>query len=198
MPRFLQSASSLSSCPPLAEKEIAFLGRSNAGKSTLINGLLGQRLAKVSSKPGHTTLLNFYVDEARGYRLVDLPGYGYARRAQSEVEKWTPFIEEYLSGRDKLVGFVLVMDSRRDWSDDETNLLGWMRSHRDLRGFLALTKFDKLNQKERHERQKYFAKVLGELRLGLVPCFVSGVDGEGLEELRRGMGKLLTGPPGCV
>ena len=121
--------------------EIAIIGRSNAGKSTLINGIGNARIALVSSTPGKTRMLNFYQSER--YRLVDMPGYGFARRAPDEQAKWQTMIEPYLAARANLVGLLIVMDIRRDWSEDEKNLLKWL-APRQLPAAVVLTKADKL------------------------------------------------------
>ena len=156
MSKFIQSASSLATCPRPTGKEIAFLGRSNAGKSSLINSLLQHRLAKTSSKPGHTRLLNFFWDSRRELVLVDLPGYGYTMTSKESADTWRDFIEEYLKGREHLSGYVLVMDIRRDWGPDEEALLDWLDKNRPLPFVLALTKIDKLNQSEKVARLRYF------------------------------------------
>jgi len=179
MSKFIQSASSLSSCPPTRGVEVAFLGRSNAGKSSLINTLLGAQLAKTSSKPGHTQLLNFFEDTRRGLVLVDMPGYGYAARGNAETQKWQIFIEDYLRSRENLRAAVLVMDIRRDWAGDEDDLIYWISVHRSLPLVLALTKTDKLNQKELAQRLRYFEG----LKLPMTLCPVSSQQPDGAKKL---------------
>ena len=116
---FIKSATELSQCPIDSLKEVVFLGRSNAGKSSLINSLLNRKaLAKVSNTPGKTRLMNFFLIN-QAYRFVDLPGYGFAKRSPGELEMWAQFIEEYLLNRENLVGLILVKDIRRKWSTDE-------------------------------------------------------------------------------
>lgn len=188
MSKFIQSASSLASCPRPEGKEIAFLGRSNAGKSSLINSLLQHRLAKTSSKPGHTRLLNFFWDSRRELVLVDLPGYGFANTSTANSDTWRKFIEEYLGNRDALVGFVLVMDIRRDWGPDEEGLLDWLDKNRPMPFILALTKMDKLNQKEMVARLRYFKQFEGSIRI----CPVSNVEASGLKELDKTFKELFS------
>ena len=141
--QFETSAVDLEGCPRDAFPEIAIVGRSNAGKSSLINALANSRIAKVSSTPGKTRLLNFY--KAPRYRLVDMPGYGFAARAGAEQYSWQRMVESFLAIRENLLGLILVMDIRRDWTDDEENLLDWLEP-RELPCVVVLTKADKLSR----------------------------------------------------
>lgn len=179
MAKFIKSATAPEHYPPEAKSEIAFLGRSNAGKSTLLNALTGQSLAKVSSKPGVTALVNFFSVDNRPYDLVDLPGYGFAKRSGSEQKQWQNMIETFLLTRQVLTTAVLVMDARRDWSTDEMNLVQWLQAHRDIKIVVALTKSDKLNQKEKSERMRHFSAQ----NLPVTWLFVSGEKKKGLKEL---------------
>lgn len=133
-------------------KEVAFMGRSNAGKSSLINNMSNSKIAKVSQTPGKTRLLNFF--DFNKYVLVDMPGYGYASRSHDEVEDWQPMIEEYLTERVCLAGLVLVMDIRRKWTKEELVLVDFVHS-RGRPVAIALTKTDKITKAE---IQKYLAK----------------------------------------
>jgi GTP-binding protein len=109
---FLTSAPDLKRCPPNGGAEVAFAGRSNAGKSSVLNQLTGnRRTAKVSKTPGRTQLMNFF-DVRTGGRMVDLPGYGYAKAGKEAQKNWQSAVNHYLSYRDALVGIVLVMDIR--------------------------------------------------------------------------------------
>ncbi len=155
---FLTSAVNLQGCPADQILEVAIVGRSNAGKSSLINALAGARIAQVSSTPGKTRLLNFY--QGPTYRLVDMPGYGFAARSGDEVRKWRDMIEPYLAARGNLVGLLLVMDVRRDWSDDEENLVAWMRP-RALPTLVVLTKADKLSRSAALNRVREIKKQSG-------------------------------------
>lgn len=141
--QFLTSAVNMQGCPEDAVPEVAIVGRSNAGKSTLINGVAGSRIAQVSATPGKTRLLNFY--QGPSYRLVDMPGYGFSSRSGDEQASWQQMIEPYLGARGNLVGLLIVMDIRRDWSQDEEDLLAWLEP-RELPAAVVLTKADKLSR----------------------------------------------------
>jgi len=113
--------------PDQKRPEVAIAGRSNSGKSSFINVLTTSKIAKVSQEPGKTRLLNFF-DVGDFYRLVDTPGYGFASRSGSEVMQWQEMLENYLSTRENLVGLLLLMDIKRDWTEDEEALLSYMNS----------------------------------------------------------------------
>lgn len=130
-------------CPTDSVPEVAIVGRSNAGKSTLINGIANSRIAQVSSTPGKTRLLNFY--QAPHYRLVDMPGYGFSARSGHEQASWQQMIEPFLATRENLMGLLIVMDIRRDWSKDEDDLLAWL-DPRELPAAVVTTKADKLSR----------------------------------------------------
>jgi len=142
---FLTSATSTRDCPPDRGVEVAFAGRSNAGKSSALNALAQQNaLARTSKTPGRTQLLNFFaVDDQR--RLVDLPGYGYAKVSASVRERWQEGLEDYLEHRQALVGLVLVMDIRHPLTDFDTMMLEWSMT-RGLPAHCLLTKADKLSR----------------------------------------------------
>ena len=128
--------------------EVAFAGRSNAGKSSLINVWANQKIAKVSQSPGKTRLLNFF-SMGTSYIIVDMPGYGYASRGGDELKTWRKMVEGYLSQRPQLAGLVLVMDMARDWQDDEEILAQYVMKH-DIPVLVALTKSDKFSKNERY------------------------------------------------
>lgn len=142
---FLTSATTARDCPPDRGVEVAFAGRSNAGKSSALNALTQQNsLARTSKTPGRTQLLNFFtVDDQR--RLVDLPGYGYAKVSASVRERWQEGLEDYLEHRESLTGIVLVMDIRHPLTDFDTMMLDWCMT-RGLRSHCLLTKCDKLSR----------------------------------------------------
>ena len=142
-PEFLLSAADISQAPNDDVPEIAFLGRSNAGKSSLLNSWLGADLAKVSSQPGKTRLLNFF--SFNQYRLVDLPGYGYAAISDTDRRAWRQMVEEFLRSRRNLVGCILIVDVRRDWSEQEGELVEWL-NRRGLPTAVAINKIDKLGR----------------------------------------------------
>lgn len=177
--KYVKSAVLPKDFPPDRGIEVAFAGRSNAGKSSLINALNNHKIAFVSGTPGKTRLLNFF--EVNGkYTMVDMPGYGYAARGADEMENWQVMIEDYLAGRQSLRGLLLVMDSRREWTADEEML----KKFADQHGFgfaVALTKIDKLTRTE-------LSKVSGALKKksGVNDIFlVSALKKQGHEELEE-------------
>jgi len=148
------SAASADRFPRPGAPEVAFLGRSNVGKSSLLNRLVGRKgLAHTSSTPGKTRLLHWYrIERGAGTLLfVDLPGYGYAKVSRGERESWRGLVEAYLGDRPSLRLAVLLQDLRRDVSEDETLLLEWL-AEREVPAVLALTKCDKLKPMRRAAR----------------------------------------------
>lgn len=140
---FLTSATQLGECPSDSGLEVAFAGRSNAGKSSALNVLTHARLARTSKTPGRTRLLNFFrLDDER--RLVDLPGYGYAKVSLSLKQHWQQHLEAYLGGRQSLVGMVLLMDIRHPLTDFDRMLLNWSGAC-NMPLHVLLTKADKLS-----------------------------------------------------
>ncbi len=146
--------------PRVVDPEVAFLGRSNVGKSSLLNRLANRkRLARTSGTPGKTRLVHWYrVEHPRAATLfVDLPGYGYAKVARSERARWKALVEAYLRDRPALRAAVLLQDLRRDWSEDEALLVEWL-AERDVPVLLALTKSDKLKPMRRAQRARELAR----------------------------------------
>ncbi len=141
---FLKSAASSEGWPQDSWDEVLFVGRSNAGKSSLINALAQRKLAKVSRVPGKTTLLNFFNTDKR-FRIVDSPGYGFAKRSGKEVLRWRAMMESYVNNRQNLKGFVLVMDVRREWSEDEQSLFDLSKNGGHF-FHVVLTKCDKISK----------------------------------------------------
>ncbi len=135
--------------PKTGFPEIAFVGRSNVGKSSMINKLLNRKaLARVSSAPGKTITINFYNIDNTIY-LVDLPGYGYAKRSKSEVESWGEMMDGYLNGRPQLKKVMLLVDSRHEPTGDDKMMLEWLRAARPDEGAVVIaTKTDKLRKRE--------------------------------------------------
>ena len=139
---FMISAAKVDQCPPDEGYEVAFAGRSNAGKSSALNTLTHANLARTSKTPGRTQLLNFFtLDEER--RLVDLPGYGYAKVPIPLKQHWQRHLEAYLSSRESLAGLILMMDIRHPLTEFDRMMLDWSQaSHMPLH--ILLTKADKL------------------------------------------------------
>lgn len=190
---FIKSAVLPKDYPEGIYPEVAFVGRSNAGKSSLLNALAGQTIAKVSQKPGKTRLLNFFNWDHTHF-IVDVPGYGFAQRSASERESWREMMETYLSQRSNLMGLVLVFDVRRSWSDDEELLLDWCES-RGQKMLLALNKVDQLNQKERAAKEKEFLALSRRLDLFWVTTKpAKNKDLESLEGLKRTIFEKIVKP----
>ncbi|PIE71726.1 MAG: YihA family ribosome biogenesis GTP-binding protein [Deltaproteobacteria bacterium] len=157
---FVKSAVKPSQYPPSIYPEIGFVGRSNVGKSSLINTLVNRRsLVKTSNTPGRTQLINFFDINAAFY-LVDLPGYGYAKVPRSVKRAWQPMVQAYLDGRETLTGIVFLMDIRREPREAEFDLLNWFAA-RQLPTLKVLTKADKFSKARQQDRQKKIAGILG-------------------------------------
>ncbi len=156
---FLISAVKAQQYPDDGLPEIAFAGRSNVGKSSLINTLLNRkRLVKTSSTPGKTQLINFFSIN-REFLFVDLPGYGYAKVPMQLRRQWKPMIETYLTTRSVLKGLVLLLDIRRNPGSEEIRFLQWLRQQR-LASILVLTKVDKLSKNKQGQRQRQIESAL--------------------------------------
>ncbi len=141
--KFLQSASTINTLPPELGFEVAFAGRSNAGKSSTLNRLCQQKsLARTSKTPGRTQLINFFA-LPEGKYLVDLPGYGYAKVPEKVKKEWQQFIESYLTTRFPLCGLIIVMDIRRPMLEYDLDMLEWTNT-RNLPVHVVLNKSDKL------------------------------------------------------
>lgn len=150
---FITSAVKQGQYPEADLPEIAFAGRSNVGKSSLINTLINRKnLVKTSSTPGKTRLINFFSINDQ-FIFVDLPGYGYAKVSKEERSLWGPMVEAYLSGRRSLKGVILLQDIRRDPGDEEHDLIAFL-NHIGLPFFLAFTKADKLSKNKQLARVK--------------------------------------------
>jgi len=180
--RFLQSATTNNTLPPELGFEVAFAGRSNAGKSSTLNRLCQQKsLARTSKTPGRTQLINFF-SLPEGKYLVDLPGYGYAKVPEKVKLEWQAFIENYLTNRFTLCGLVIVMDIRRPMLENDLNMLNWAES-RNLPIHIVLNKSDKL----KHGQAKTaLLKTQQQLKKYKNPCSVqmfSDLKGVGLDEL---------------
>lgn len=153
---FIKSAVKSDQYPQTAFPEIAFAGRSNVGKSSLINTLLNRkRLVKTSSTPGRTRLLNFFLVNQM-FVLVDLPGFGYAKVPKAMQKAWKPMVETYLASRHQLQGVVLLMDIRRTPGQEEINLLARL-AHLEIQPLAILTKSDKISKMKQGKQKKRIA-----------------------------------------
>ena len=133
--------------PVDGRKEVAFVGKSNVGKSSLINAMIGRRaLARTSSTPGKTRTINFYDVEGVMY-IVDVPGYGYAKAPKFEIEKWGKMIEEYLQNREQLQGIVMLIDIRHEPGENDILMYNWLK-HYGYEIIIAATKMDKLKRSQ--------------------------------------------------
>ena len=145
--KFITSAAEAHQLAPDVGREVAFAGRSNAGKSTAINSITQRAgLARVSRTPGRTQLINFF-ELAAERRMVDLPGYGFAKVPERIRIKWLQLMEHYFNVRESLVGLILIVDSRRGVGAEDASMLEWVLS-RDRQAHVLLTKADKLNRQE--------------------------------------------------
>jgi len=167
--------------------EVAFAGRSNAGKSSAINTIVNRRnFARTSKSPGRTQLINFF-SLTPAHRMVDLPGYGYARVAQSVRDHWRRLLEDYFEGRQSLAGTILVVDSRRLLGDFDRIMLDWCGSI-GCPVHVLLTKADKLTKRQAGESLTATQRALGDATT--VQLF-SATKGIGLDEARRRLDALL-------
>lgn len=189
-PVFLKSAASPADFPADTGREVAFVGRSNSGKSTAVNVVTGTRkLARVSKTPGRTQLLNFFaVGEDR--RLVDLPGYGFARVAPEIQARWRKSLESYLTQRASLAGLVVTMDIRRGVTDLDEVLLRWLEP-RGLPIAVLLTKADKLSRAAGIVQER---KVRSELGPAIEIARFSALTGDGIAEAQAWIEAWLDPP----
>jgi GTP-binding protein len=157
--QFIKSAVWPPQYPPAILPEIAFVGRSNVGKSSLINTLVGRKkLAKTSNTPGRTQLINFFTINEK-VSFVDLPGYGFAKVSQSVKKDWGDMIESYLRERQCLALVILILDIRRDPSEDDLSLRDWLEHYR-IPYLYVLTKTDKLSNNQTIARQRAIERIL--------------------------------------
>jgi GTP-binding protein len=166
--------------------EVAVVGRSNVGKSSLINALVGQDgLARTSRTPGRTRLINWFAVEER-FHLVDLPGYGYAQVNQATRDSWRPLIEGYLAERTSLAGVLLLIDIRRGVQDEELDFVPWL-DQRATPVTVALTKADKLPKNKRMLEVTRARQALG---LRRDPLAVSALSSDGVDAVWRAVIQL--------
>ncbi|WP_457676034.1 ribosome biogenesis GTP-binding protein YihA/YsxC [Thiolapillus sp.] len=188
--RFLTSAAKLSQCPPDEGYEVAFAGRSNAGKSSAINVICDHRgLAKTSKTPGRTQLINFFaLDDER--RLVDLPGYGYARVSVSIKKDWQGNLANYLEKRQCLKGLVLMMDVRHPLKDFDVQMLEWA-AHIHLPVHILLTKADKLKRGAASASYQKVRKALEDMQGEFSVQLFSSLKKTGVEEAHHKLNQWL-------
>lgn len=178
---FETSVGKLQQLQPSTLPEIALCGRSNVGKSSLINRLLSRKsLARTSATPGKTATINFYRVDA--LRLVDLPGYGYARVSAQEKERWGRLIEGYFAADRDLRLALQLVDMRHPPTADDRQMMAYL-AESEIPFLIVLTKADKLKKTERLEREKRLAEELQEFE-NVVAIPFSAVNGEGVERLR--------------
>jgi len=181
--QFLASAGPTGGMPPEDLPELAFAGRSNVGKSSVINALANRkRLAFVSKTPGRTQTINFFDLGGKG-RLVDLPGYGYARVPQDVRAQWDRLVGGYLGSRGTLAGVVVLMDARRPFTEHDEVLLEWLRPA-GRRLLVLLSKCDKLTRQARARTLKEVQSRLAQRAIDGEARLFSSLSGEGVEETR--------------
>jgi len=186
---FLSSAHRVDQFVEDAGTEVAFAGRSNSGKSSAINAILNRRnLARTAKIPGRTQLINFF-SVRQGQRLVDLPGYGYARVSKELLRHWRQLLDGYFDRRQSLAGLFIVVDSRRSLGDFDWQMLDWSRMI-ECPVHVLLTKADKLKRQEATRTLAAVQKDLG--GIATVQLF-SATKRLGLEEARRLLDQLLAG-----
>lgn len=191
--QFHWAASSLESLPPMAGLEVAFAGRSNVGKSSLINGLTGRNaLARTSHTPGRTQELIFFNGPKDcGLTLVDMPGYGYAAVSKTKVAAWTSLIHDYLRGRSNLARVYVLIDGRHGLKDTDDAVLRTL-DETAVSYQIVLTKFDQVNESEQPERIAQVKAAIAR-RPAAFPEILgtSSRTGEGMPELRAAIARLL-------
>src|SRR5271170_1337971 len=188
--KFVTSAAEAHQFAPDEGREIAFAGRSNSGKSTAINAVTQRTgLARVSRTPGRTQLINFF-EVAPERRLVDLPGYGFAKVPERVRLHWLQLMEHYFNVRESLVGLILIVDSRRGLTAQDASMLEWLLA-RDRFAHILLTKADKLNQRDAHRVLRDTREACSDT--SVTAQLFSAHAKQGFEEARQVMDRWLTG-----
>lgn len=186
---FIKSAAKPKDYPPPGLPEVAFVGRSNVGKSSLINVLANRKgLVRTSSTPGRTQLINFF-DINGILTLVDLPGYGYAKAPPELRKSWGPMMQAYLSKRESLKAVVLILDIRRIPSDGDLQMLKWLEAY-NIPPIIVVTKCDKLSKNEQAKQKALIAAAISRDKGMLLPFSALSRDGrDGIwQEISRHLG----------
>lgn len=180
---FLLSAPGYSDCPPESLPEVCFAGRSNVGKSSMINAIVGRKkLVKTSNMPGKTRAINFFIiDEA--WHLVDLPGYGYAKVSKTERDRWTHEMRTYFTKRGTLKLIISIVDSRHPPSDLDEKLIFWLAENQ-LPFAVALSKSDKLSANQQATSVARVKKLLRRMNIDVPVVLTSSEKGDGIEAMR--------------
>ncbi len=190
--RFAQSASKLNNCPADTGLEIAFAGRSNAGKSSAINAITNnKKLARTSKTPGRTQLINFFTLSTPGLRLVDLPGYGFAKVSLDLKEDWGKHLDDYLRERESLAALVLIMDIRKPLTDFDQMLLDWTHQ-RALPTVILLTKSDKLKFGPAKQEMFKVKKALSDHASLVDVILFSSLKKSGIDDARAALTEIFT------
>lgn len=187
---FLRSTMNATHWPEALLPAVAFAGRSNVGKSSLMNRLMNRkRLARTSSTPGCTQEVNFFLINEQ-YYFIDLPGYGYAKVPQATRSKWGPMMQEFFKKYPELRLVVMLLDIRRKPNEDDIQMVQWLQTNEHPYLF-AVTKCDKVGRNERQKQLSAFCKAMNAPRDAVIP--VSSLSGEGFEYLAEVIGEQLTG-----
>lgn len=188
---FITSAVKPSQYPRDGKPQVAFAGRSNVGKSSIINAMLNRKnLVKTSATPGKTQLVNFFLINSDFY-CVDLPGYGYAKAPRAVVDAWAPMIESYIRESPQLKLVVVLLDIRRKPDERDARLVEWLRYY-DVPALYILTKSDKLKRMEAARQHREIQAILG---LEEKPRLTSALSGQGVVELRNEIARRLNERP---
>ncbi|MCX6826447.1 MAG: ribosome biogenesis GTP-binding protein YihA/YsxC [candidate division Zixibacteria bacterium] len=171
---------------PADRAQVAFGGRSNVGKSSLLNGLVGQKkLARISKTPGRTQAINFFLIDDR-YYFVDLPGYGFANAPHEKREEWGRLVDAYLNTATQLRGLIFLLDCRREPNEDDLMLLDWIEK-KDVEFLPVLTKADKLSRSQIAKKRDELGKVLK-----VLPVPFSTISGIGVTEILKWIDKRVS------
>jgi GTP-binding protein len=185
---FVTSAAGPRQFPRDGRPQVAFAGRSNVGKSSLINAVLNRKnLVKTSATPGKTQLINFFLINDAFY-CVDLPGYGYAKTPRDVQDSWAPMIEGYLKDSPQIRTVVVLLDVRREPDERDARLIGWLR-HYGIPSLVVLTKADKVTRQQATKTQRDIAAGLG---LALPPLLTSAKGGQGIPVLRAAIAHTVS------